>query len=370
MLIEIRATSIFGKLLAGEHLNVIEDISAKTACIDLEKRIVYIPAWKNISDSLSRLFISHEVSHALWTPVDKWIESAKNRRQNSNIYKFIMNVIEDYRIEKNLLLKYPGLKKDYISGYKELLDMGFFNSEDNDNNNLFLNKLNVFLKINGTANLNHNISLTNDEKNDIDRVIKSVNLIDFDVVLELSDYIYDKYHNQNQNNMSVKQKGHVQYIIGDEEQENISDTDTDIVHDNSNDIFDASKIKNKKNNCVGDTWVIPKIQNVTTNINKKINTNNKNITEDVKYLFTSFNRRKNAKAYNQTKFIKTGSLDVDRLFEYKFKDDIFIKNKIMKKQLNHAIYLLIDASSSMTLLWKSVVDTVDLMINFCKLSKN
>ena len=49
-----------------------------------------------------------------------------------------MNVIEDARIEKLMKRKYPGLRKSFSGGYKELNDLDFFRIQGEDLGSLSL----------------------------------------------------------------------------------------------------------------------------------------------------------------------------------------------------------------------------------------
>ena len=96
---------------------------------------------KNISGHLFDLFISHEVGHALWTPLDG-LKKAYDLKISE-----IANLVEDSRIERKIKNKYPGLRSSFVKAYKELLEKDFFGTQGVDLNTLpFLDRMNLFCK--------------------------------------------------------------------------------------------------------------------------------------------------------------------------------------------------------------------------------
>jgi hypothetical protein len=109
------------KLLATENISVTQR-GTRTAAFDVVNRVLYLPAWKDMSKDLYDLMIGHEVGHALFTPSEGWHESDKE----FDFPRAFINVIEDIRIERMVQDKYPGLKASFKRGYKELVDRDFF----------------------------------------------------------------------------------------------------------------------------------------------------------------------------------------------------------------------------------------------------
>ena len=69
-----------------------------------------------MSNDVLDLLLSHEIGHALYTPMKEW----QNAVDEEKIPHSFLNVIEDARIEKLMKRRYPGLAKDFYTGYKEL----------------------------------------------------------------------------------------------------------------------------------------------------------------------------------------------------------------------------------------------------------
>jgi hypothetical protein len=134
---------LLAKLLSTENITVLRQPVA-TASFNIENRVLTLPVWKNLSENIENMLIAHEVGHALYTPFrDKeTIEFLDNKLLHS-----WANVIEDVRIEKKIQNEYPGLKKDFTSAYKELIDRNFFGVKGRDlSKEQFINKANLFYK--------------------------------------------------------------------------------------------------------------------------------------------------------------------------------------------------------------------------------
>ena len=125
------------KLLATENLQV-EHRKITTAYFDVEKRVLALPIWKDVSNDVYDLLVGHEVGHALYTPLTDFSGAPKD----------FINVLEDARIEKMMKETYPGLKKSFYKGYSELYDRDFFGTKGNDVSKMaFIDRINLYFKI-------------------------------------------------------------------------------------------------------------------------------------------------------------------------------------------------------------------------------
>ena len=132
------------RLLATENL-IVEHRNTSTAMFDVDRRVLTLPNWDKASDTVFDMLVGHEVGHALFTPNEDW-------REVANCPKDFVNVIEDARIEKLMKRKYPGLRKSFAGGYKELNDMDFFSILDEDLNNFSLiDRINLHFKVGASA---------------------------------------------------------------------------------------------------------------------------------------------------------------------------------------------------------------------------
>ncbi len=138
--------SILARLLARENITV-EQTNHHTAFFDVERRILGLPYWKDVSKDLYDLLVGHEIGHALHTPADGWHDSTTTIPGCPRSY---VNIVEDIRIEKLVLREFPGLLGSFMRGYQDLLDRDFFGTKDEDVNTMsFMNRLNIFSKSRG-----------------------------------------------------------------------------------------------------------------------------------------------------------------------------------------------------------------------------
>ncbi len=132
------------RLLATENL-IVEHRRVATASFDVDRRVLTLPNWDKASSTVYDLLVGHEVGHALFTPNEDWTGMF-------DCPKDFVNVIEDARIEKLMKQKYPGLRKSFAGGYKELNDQDFFGIADEDLNTFSLiDRINLHFKIGASA---------------------------------------------------------------------------------------------------------------------------------------------------------------------------------------------------------------------------
>ena len=132
------------RLLATENL-VVEHKQCPTAMFDVDRRVLTLPRWDKASGTVYDMLVGHEVGHALFTPNKDW-------RDIADCPKDFVNVIEDARIEKLMKRKYPGLRKSFSGGYKELNDLDFFRIQGEDLDSLSLiDRINLHFKIGANA---------------------------------------------------------------------------------------------------------------------------------------------------------------------------------------------------------------------------
>ena len=132
------------RLLATENL-IVEHRKVATASFDVDRRVLTLPNWDRASSIVYDMLVGHEVGHALFTPNEDW-------RDVADCPKDFVNVIEDARIEKLMKRKYPGLRKSFAGGYKELNDADFFgiDGEDFDTFSL-IDRINLHFKVGASA---------------------------------------------------------------------------------------------------------------------------------------------------------------------------------------------------------------------------
>lgn len=217
------SNSLLAKLLATENITVQHNTSIKTAMFDLKNRVLMLPVWKDISTDLEHLLLGHETAHAIDTPDADTYKAAyetiaKNvfgDEINNTLTKTVsgfLNVIEDARIDKRQKRRYPGIRKNYLIGYKELFDRDFFGTAGRDINGMcFIDRLNIYFK---GGNIHLNIEFTPEEKSFLKRV---ENLETFNETVTLTEEIYrfckDQIESSLENDLEINFDG----SQGDEE---------------------------------------------------------------------------------------------------------------------------------------------------------
>tara|TARA_B100000686_G_scaffold90298_1_gene96937 strand:+ start:599 stop:3166 length:2568 start_codon:yes stop_codon:yes gene_type:complete len=176
--------SILAKLMSTENIDV-RHTKVPTAAFDPDKRILYLPIWKEMNAAVYDLFVSHEVGHALYTPAEGWHTAKCERGMN---FKSYLNIIEDVRIERKIKLKYPGAKAQMYKGYQVLVhDLDFFGLHANkiDVNTMnFIDRINVHYKSGATEGVKFS-------KEEMETVERLNNIDTWDEVVEIASTIYD-----------------------------------------------------------------------------------------------------------------------------------------------------------------------------------
>ena len=147
--------SQLAKLLATENIEVQEN-AVKTASFDVKDRVLTIPIFKeeHKSKHVYDMLVGHEVSHALHTPSDGWM----NMKDRSQEFRSFVNVIEDARIDKLIQKKYPGLTNDYLLGFKKMYKDNFFGTQDKNlqKDYALIDKINMYYKSSKTLDFDFN----------------------------------------------------------------------------------------------------------------------------------------------------------------------------------------------------------------------
>ena len=111
-----------------------------------------------------------------------------------------LNVIEDARIDKRQKRRYPGCRKNYLIGYKELVERDFFGTAKRDINTMnFIDRLNMYFK---GGNVHMNITFSSEEK----VMLRKVELAEtWAEVVSITEeiYLYCKKKLEEQNEMEI-----------------------------------------------------------------------------------------------------------------------------------------------------------------------
>lgn len=169
--------STLAKLLAMENISIRHVMGSTTASFDVKGRVLRLPVWQGISEDLYDMLVVHEVGHALYTPHDLWTRELERLATKHNpkpgdkaalaktmrsIHAFC-NVVEDIRIDLKQRKRYPGSKRNYVLGYKELFDRDFFGQSKRPIASMeFIDRLNIYSKA-GFSNVTV-VPFTDEEK--------------------------------------------------------------------------------------------------------------------------------------------------------------------------------------------------------------
>jgi len=178
-----QSKSYLARLLATENITV-EHRKVPTAFFDLKIRLLVVPIWnQEMSNDVLDLLLSHEIGHALYTPMKEWQKAV----DVDKIPHSFLNVIEDARIEKLVKRKYAGLKQTFIRGYRDLIEKDFFKTKDRDiNNMLLIDRLNMHFK---SSYIESDIDFTSAELDIVDRMKNLETFEDVKLLAqELSEY--------------------------------------------------------------------------------------------------------------------------------------------------------------------------------------
>jgi len=141
--------SMLARLLATENIRVEHNASAETAMFDIKNRVLVLPIWESMTESMYDMLVGHEVSHALHTPMDEWEKAIEGMFlcQQRN-FQQVCNVVEDARIERLIKDMFPGLKRDFSKAYEELHNRDLFDINNKDVSAMgLIDRLNLEFKL-------------------------------------------------------------------------------------------------------------------------------------------------------------------------------------------------------------------------------
>lgn len=411
------------KLLAVENI-LVEHKNVPTAFFDTQSRVLTLPMWKNISKSLYHMLIEHEIGHALYTPTKEWHETIK---QNTNI-RDVLNVIEDARIERLIKEKYPGTRRDFREGYKELFDNDFFQVKNKKIINYsLLDRLNLYYKlgdhikipftakekliadeIDKVMTFGEVIALakrlvkliktspnsTLDDHLEIDPNIETVNSITIstedlteDVDITQSEIEPNKIvptnkvetNDESNSSENVKEESSEKDNFENSDQSPIVESETAKALENMmkniidstarpNIYYRVEMIKNFRKYVIDYQTVlsdIRKYQELSDGI-IAFNKLRNSSNRVVDYILKEFQIRKAADQYVRSRESKTGVINPTRLYAYKMTNDIFRRVTISPDSKNHSIVMFVDFSGSMYKNMKSTIDQLINLVLFCR----
>ena len=400
---------LLAKLFSEENIEVVH-ANVQTATFNIKTRVLKLPNWTGISNDLYDLLVSHESSHALYTPLD-YSESVK---KYGDRYAIVFNIFEDVRCEKKIKRKYPGLKKSYLNGYKELFER-FELKKDS-----LLDRINLMTK----APIVFNFDFTEEERYFYEKALK---LELWEDVEELAREYIDKYGYEevghgiddlfemedsefgeiNEENMSERGGQVNRKIISSESQEDAQDESSDESSEDGEESNDESfdDLESESQNFLDeliDDFVeidpnkmveyinVPEVDikkclipyrkfhdavdNCPLRTDEEVNVKYYNMFEQnqrsnknfVDSLVKEFEMKKAAKRYKNSFDYDSGELDISKLPYYKINDKIFGRSEVLRDDKSHGMILLLDCSGSMYDSFIGSMNKVISLIMFCK----
>jgi hypothetical protein len=381
--------STFARLLATENISVRHDKNAETASFNVVDRILTLPRWKVVDSHLYDMLIGHEVAHALWTPGDMDEESGclaacvEIDPEHPEHAMGFLNIVEDARIERMIKNKFPGLRRDFNAGYSYLhndLDMFELSCDQSKIAKMGLtDRLNVHFKL-GILGIVA-VPFSADEQVYVDRMETTDTWED---VIELARDLYEKAkrkHEQADVNMIDIEIGADGEPIDGEENEDGQEvpgnsTGPGLEPETANVLQGMEREKQRQYHNDADQVVdlpTPRLDNMIIEsdvlsqwwddhlktgsgtylaagcdaIRKECVEWMRSEQPTVKNLVKQFEMRKAADEHKRTMISKSGRLDTVKMIDYKWSEDIFAKNTIVREGKNHGIVIFVDWSGSM-----------------------
>ena len=378
---------VFARLLATENITI-QRAKVSTASFALKERILTLPTWKEMDPVTEQMLIIHEVGHAIASNQDEFDEIFGGKLAYLKSY---VNIIEDARIERIMKAKYPGSKRVFFEGYKNLLAKDFFGlSQHNVNKMMFADRLNLYFKCGSLVD----VQFTNDELAFIRQVevVKSVQEV---IVLAEELYKMCKCEPSNQDDdtdfSSVSDDDEDFSFDPEEDKEDEEDEENEEADEPITDSYFSQRLEDQcdmeteyryfepvfeflydHDNIVPFDKVLTDFcDHLEYQLSVKFNrpeyeafANGTKLT--VSYLVKEFEMKKAATAYRRQQTSKTGSIDARKLFKYQLSDDIFRQITITKGDTRHSMTFLLDWSGSMYTCMKETIEQLIGLVSFCR----
>ena len=395
-----QSKSILARLLAKENLTV-QHKNIPTAYFDTKNRLLALPIWKDMSSDLYDLLTGHEVGHALYTPSEGWHDQIMDK-DYGNHFKGFLNVLEDSRIEKMVKRQYPGLKKNFYQAYKELFDKDFFGVNDTDLGDLlFIDRVNLHFKLGSflavefspeEAVLVNEIGkmetweqvvelakrlykMAEDELKDKQMKAEG-DLLEFEETQDQNgkgqgedqdELDLDLTENESQNLREKIQQMHSPESLTDKA---FRDRETELLDEKSLPFnyyslgnYDADPYVWNYKTILGLHKFTPEQEARRGELYAKFRLKN---LKFINYLVKEFELRRNAQQLSRAQVSKSGEIDVDQLFKYKFSEDLFLKVTSIPKGKNHGLVMFYDMSGSMSTHIAGVIEQILILVEFCR----
>ncbi len=389
--VDVMYSKKLASVVANENIKITFDTNATTACFSPKTRVITLPANTLLLDiDINDLLVMHEVSHALHTSGDI-LEKIHNKVDHS-----LFNIVLDIRDERLIKEKYNGCYASFARAYKKLLDMEFFGNPEHLRFASFANRLNVYAKC-GEYVLRY-FDFSDSEYNFYNRCMKANNVED---IIKLTNQLEEI--GKQTFYLPEQLDEYLSFLRGADGDNYDIDSWVDDVSESTQedfmkkmetmDTYEKFLDKVRENN-IGLTSFISYVS-IPDNISKehiipynvlkdvvvnKIKPNpedgvfkygktdfsqmRRDITKSIDSMVTIFESKKSAEQYKNIKISKTGDINMNRVYRYKFDNKIFSTKTILQNQKNHGYLILLDFSGSMGVYIQDVMCQVINLIEF------
>jgi len=419
----IESKSVLARLMATENL-IVEQRKVPTASFDVKNRILTIPILNgNLSPEVYDLMIGHETGHALETPLEGWHDSIVDLKVNRSI----LNICEDARIEKKIKRKFPGIRVSFVKGYRQLFDMDFFGVKGKDLNKLnFIDRVNLYTKGGSAQGIEFSLKEAEllrevenaetfdetvqvaikiqkfmkeqrkQEKEQMQQKSKKFSMPsdgqdydESDEIDESDDFDSDELESKDQfdsegyddeysldefeddSGTTGTNDTNIRSVTDDtfrkKEQELYSEENKEIVYSDIPELY-IDNLKVSYENII-EMIIAENIKNTSYNKEVFLSEYNKFKNESnkvVSYLVKEFEMRKNAEQQSRSRISKTGELNLNKIHEYRFTDDIFARMTKVPNGKSHGLVMFIDWSGSMAEHMSATIKQLLNLVFFCK----
>jgi hypothetical protein len=371
-----QSLSIFARALASENISFAFNANAETASFDVKNRHLTLPVW-DVSETVQTMLIAHEISHALWTPYERSEEilnAAEKEGYNRTLLQRVANVVEDVRIEKLMKAKYPGTRRDFFLGYKEIVDADLFQFKGKDWSDAnIITRLNIYCKWGVPGFID--ITLNADEMGFVSDIDAAQSIDD---VYEVAKRIYrDNSMKSAREEYEDGEKTKSKQGLTPDNNGELIEGDTSNIGKKDGDQFISSSLtltglKNYRNGIITTDMVLGSFEDRNREYPLNLDeyrTFVKDSDAFVRQLVAQFERKKAADEIRRERPKQTGMLNLDRLHQYRTHDDIFISKIIKQDGKNHGIVFMLDFSGSMGNSLKDCYLQILQLVWFCEKAK-
>jgi len=424
-----QSKSILAKLLATENLTV-EHRSVPTASFDTHNRVLTLPIWEGTSNDVYDLLVGHEVGHAIYTPdlygsdlnlpqgylnvvEDARIEKLMKRKYPGLARSFYrgyseLNNQDFFEINSIDVNKLKFIDKINLHFKLGNVHAGMF-IKFTPEEQVFIGKISNAETFDDVVNIVK--ELVEHTEQEVELQLSSATGDSVDEELEQSDSQENQSSDSNvsdsQNQTSAQSDCDNKEDAPEEStpsSSNNSGKQADFTSDT-----DAAWSKNQQQlaSLTGNTYIyltppsinidnyilpwkecvkdLPKIftsmidyashsgyknkkyyQNMLNNAESDYKNYKDDCKKSVSYLIKEFEMKKRATEYNRSATAGTGVLDTNKMYSYKWNDDIFKKVTVIPKGKSHGLIMYLDWSGSMQGNLVGTIKQLFNLIQFCK----